>query len=469
MVPPIAAGLALLLNGSPAGAAAEPTPPPLSTLRYDEDYGHLGRTHSSSAAWWTPLKYLPIIEDDELALFLTLGLEVWFRTESYEAIEWAPQSNDTFLWGRVLPYADIHFGGLRGFVQLIAARSIGLDEPGPIDQNSLDLLQGFVEFDAYPDDARDLSVRVGRQLVRLGSGRLVDIRYGVNVLEPFDGARLMLDIGHLQLDLLYLQPADLGIGVFDDGIRSDEALWGAYLTLFADRDRDIGVDMYYLGYRNGDASFQSVQGHEVRHTVGVRGFGHFDPFAMNYELFVQTGSVDSSDDARPFASILAWSLATDTAVRFDLPGRPALGLRFNVVSGDGRPDDDTLGTFNPLFPRGKYFGELTPLGPANLLNIHPNLRIQLADNVTLASNIVWYWRYSPNDAVYALSGLVLRAGQGSRARFVGTQWDLVLEHQASRTFDYVASYSQFHAGSFIRETGPASTTRFVAVEARFRF
>ena len=202
-------------------------------------------------------------------------------------------------------------------------------------------------------------------------------------------------------------------------------------------------------------------------TVGLRGFGAIGPVTLNYEAFVQLGSIDSGT-ARS-QSIVAWSVATDSTLRLEIVGDPALGLRINAVSGDRRNNDDRLGTFNPLFPRGKYFGELTPIGPANLINLHPSISIRLADDVTFAGNLVWYWRFSRADAVYALSGDILREGAASRARFVGLQWDVVLEHQAARTFDYVASYSQFHAGSFIRQTGSGDTTRFVAVEARFRF
>jgi hypothetical protein len=50
---------------------------------------------------------------------------------------------------------------------------------------------------------------------------------------------------------------------------------------------------------------------------------------------------------------------------------PDVTVRFNVVSGDRNPRDNHLGTFNALFPKGKYFGELSPVGPTNIVSLNP--------------------------------------------------------------------------------------------------
>ena len=40
-----------------------------------------------------------------------------------------------------------------------------------------------------------------------------------------------------------------------------------------------------------------------------------------------------------------------------------------VASGDNDPRARTLNTFNALFPKGAYFGEIGLIGPANLLDV----------------------------------------------------------------------------------------------------
>jgi hypothetical protein len=75
---------------------------------------------------------------------------------------------------------------------------------------------------------------------------------------------------------------------------------------------------------------------------------------------LQFGSFDSQ---RGNGSILAWSIGTETGYTIDTFAKPRLFLRANIISGDKSADSANLQTFNPLFPKGKYFGELTPVGP----------------------------------------------------------------------------------------------------------
>jgi hypothetical protein len=57
------------------------------------------------------------------------------------------------------------------------------------------------------------------------------------------------------------------------------------------------------------------------------------------------------------------------------PLRPRLGLKANVISGDDDPNDRDLQTFNTLFPKRRYFGELSLLGPYNSINLHPSIDV----------------------------------------------------------------------------------------------
>jgi hypothetical protein len=127
-------------------------------------------------------------------------------------------------------------------------------------------------------------------------------------------------------------------------------------------------------------------------------------------------------------------------------------------------------TFNPLFPKGKYFGELSPVGPSNLIHVNPYVALRLTERLQLSGNLASYWRESDEDGVYALGGMdLLRADGGSRSRYVGTQAELLLEYQVGRHVSAATSYSIFTAGSFIQETGADETIHFVAFELMYRF
>ncbi len=153
----------------------------------------------------------------------------------------------------------------------------------------------------------------------------------------------------------------------------------------------------------------------------------------------------------------------------DLPLTPFLELRANAISGDGNPADGTLGTFNAMFPKGKYFGEIGLIGPSNLVNLHPSLGIDLGSGWSLSGAAVFYWRESLGDGVYGAPGNLLRPSAGSLERYIGTQADVVLGWEPTRNLSLEVAYSVFKPGRFINDTGSAQTVHFLGFETLFRF
>jgi hypothetical protein len=45
-----------------------------------------------------------------------------------------------------------------------------------------------------------------------------------------------------------------------------------------------------------------------------------------------------------------------------------------------------LQTFNPLFLKGAYFGQVAFFGPANLIDLHPSLKIHVAKHLELIAD-----------------------------------------------------------------------------------
>ena len=109
-----------------------------------------------------------------------------------------------------------------------------------------------------------------------------------------------------------------------------------------------------------------------------------------------------------------------------------MGLKANLISGDDDPNDLDLQTVNPLFPKDKYFGELSLLGPYNLINLHPSIGIELGAGWALSLASVFYWRQSTGDGIYDNGGNLIRGDLGNKARFIGTQVEVVLEYEYSR-------------------------------------
>lgn len=433
-----------------------------TNLRYDEDWSQLRDAPHRDSDWWQRLKDRPLGADGTVTV--TLGAEARARYERFDNNLWGqpPAPDDGYLWLRFMPVADVHAGPLRAFVQGIAGRAVGVGAgAGPADETGIDLLQGFADLKLPLGDRTEVTLRGGRELMALGSERLVGLRYGPNIPQPFDGVRLMLGRDGAQLQAMHLRPVAIGPGDFDDRTSPARRLDGLYATLPV--GQGIKADLYWLQYGDDAARFGGITGRERRDTYGLRLFGARGALSWNWEGVVQHGRFAD-------AEIRAWSIATETAYAFpEAPLAPRLRLRANVASGDRDPGDGTLGTFNALFPKGKYFGELSPIGPRNIINLQPAIDVDLGRGVTAELAAGAYWRASRGDGVYDVPGQLVRAAGGSDARHIGNQVEVLIGWQASTILSLSASASLFTPGEFLRETGPARPIRMLGAEAMFRF
>lgn len=450
----LAVATAIALPGVPAAAQSAWQPPALTITRYDEDWS--GLAHASDPARWTErLKYVPLGGD----AYLTTGIEARARDESYRDNLWGdgPAPDDGYLWLRLMPYADLHVGQLRAFVQPIAAYAVGVaGGPGPIDQTRVDLLQGFADATVRVGGDATVTLRGGRQMLSLGTERLVGTRYGPNVPLAFDGFRALFETGGTTVNFLAAEPVRPGPGSFDDRSSAAKSLWGVYATR-------PGFDLYYLGYRNRRAQFDAGSGEERRHSIGLRSFGTAYDWHWNVEAVVQFGRLG---DQR----IRAWTIGSELGRHLrDVPFKPDLVMRFNMVSGDTKRGDGTLGTFNALFPKGKYFGELSPIGPYNIVNLNPGVTLDLGGNVSAGLMGQFYWRYASADGIYDVPGNLVRSAGTARSRFIGRQIEATADWQATPELDLSVSLSGFAPGAFIRETGPARAIAMLGLEANYRF
>ncbi len=226
------------------------------------------------------------------------------------------------------------------------------------------------------------------------------------------------------------------------------------------------VDIYYLGLDKKRARFDQGVGRERRHTIGTRLWNPRGTLDYNFELAYQFGVFE----AKRKGDIRAWTIASDTGYAFrDTPFEPRVGIKANVTSGDKDLNDANLGTFNPLFPKGAYFGQLSPVGPLNHRDLHPNLELTFLKNISLTADWVFYWRQSTLDAVYGLPGNIQRSGNRSHTRFVGHQPGIEVNLRADRHTTFTINYARFLAGRFLRETPLGKNTTYFAAWMTFKF
>ncbi|MDL2402558.1 alginate export family protein [Rhizobium mayense] len=445
----------------PTGALAACETPAYKPFRYDENYSYL-QNPACRTDFWDPIKYIPIGGNPDV--YLSFGGELRERFEQY----WSPNfglggvSPNGYLLHRLLLSADLHVGqNFRAFVQLGSHFAPGKNEPlSPTDEDALDLQQGF--FDVRLPIAGDIdpTVRIGRQELAFGSQRLVSVREPPNIRRSFDGVSVFDTIGNVTYDAFLTRPVKLAKGVFDDESLNSQAFWGLYTTVNV--TPHLGIDLYYLGLENDSARFGTVSGDEQRQTLGTRFFGSSKGLDWNFEAAGQFGRFAGRD-------ISAWTVASDTGYTLsNVLWTPRLGLKANIASGDHDPNDHTLGTFNPLFPKLGYFSEASLIFPSNFFDLQPNVTLSVTDKISVTAGWDFLWRETTNDAIYIGSGSPVPGTAGRGGRYTGSQASLNLDWRVNRHIEATASYVHFFVSDAMRQAN-ASDVDFVMGSVAYKF
>jgi hypothetical protein len=445
------------------------TPPTYKLLRYEEDYSYFYTKPNLRPDFWDPIKFIPLWWVDPN--YLSFGGEVRERFEFYHNQDAGlppanAQGNNADFLQRYLLHADFHLSAyFRVFGQIVTGLEDGrIGGPRPdIDRDAFGVHQAFADFVLPLAGEKDtLTARLGRQEFEYGSGRLIDVRDGVNLRLSFDAARLLLHAGDWEVDGWWGKPVLNRPGVDDDIPNPARSFWGVYGVQPLPLLPKGNVDLYYLGFENKDAVYVQGAGYELRHTLGTRLWGRPLPWEYNLEYDWQFGRFGSGN-------IEAWSAAH--AVRYnlsDLPLKPRLGLRFDFTSGDNNPNSPNLQTFNPLFPSGMYFNLLNPVGPLNMIDLHPTLDLYAGKKVTLSFDWDFFWRESLEDGVYRISGAPLRTGVGG-SRYVGNSPAATVVWNPTRHLSVLTSYIHFFPGPYFQANPPDKNTDYFTLWLDYKF
>ncbi|HMJ15830.1 MAG TPA: alginate export family protein [Polyangiaceae bacterium] len=439
----LALGILLCLLGTRTAAAAPCEAQPFRALRYDEDYSSFDDPACRARPLDT-MKYLGL--GGKGASYFSWGADLRERYEYVSSVDFgrAAADDNGYVLQRALLHANLRlFGRVRAFAELQSGLYFNHDAaPRSTDKDELDLHQAFLDLTLGSHDS--VTLRAGRQELAFGSSRLVSVRDKTNLRRSFDGARLIAQSGGWQMNAFALAPVINEDGVFDNRRAREHWFWGSYSA--GALAAGLGIDVYYLGLHEPESVFNQGAARELRHSWGARLWGKPGAFDYDFELVYQWGSFGD-------ANIRAYMLASNTGYTFhDLPAEPRFGLKVNAASGDEDANDPDLQTFNPLFPRGTYYGEASLVGSQNLVDVHPALDLSFGDSVLAVFDWDIFWRHSSGDGLYRSSTLPQISHAATRQRFVGSQAAVTLQWQATRHLSLTGAYVHFFAGRFLRES-----------------
>jgi hypothetical protein len=384
----------------------------LNTIRWREDYSFLRDRPEPTLL--ELLKFIPL--NERKTVYLTLGGEARERVEDYDLAFFGLPGKASFTsYGtRLLADADLHVGPrFRTFLELGSFWDKGRKPAArPIDRGDLEVQQGFIDFVGYDRPGSRLTVRLGRQEVPLGSGRLVSIRDASSVRLTFDATKVIWDGGGRgSLEVFAGRPVDPKPGVFESGTSHREWLWYADWSRRSGSDRRPNAELFYIGHEMKGAVYGRGTADETRHNLGGRIWGRLAPGDYSLQASYQLGTFGSAD-------IRAWGVATDTGFTLaSAPGRPRLAVRADMASGD-RGEPGTLRSFSAPYPALNYFSEAAIFAPGNGYDLHPYVEARPVKQLSASAGVDFLWRSERTDAIYrAGGGLLVRPGV-SAAHFV---------------------------------------------------
>ncbi|PIF29667.1 alginate export protein [Flavobacterium sp. 9] len=416
-------------------------------LRYDENYEFL---KDSSRNFYENLKFIPLNKQKDF--YMSLGGEARYEYVDFNNEDWGRLNigHNNFFLQRYDLHADVHLGKtFRVFAQLRSALQDGrINGPRGIDEDQLNVQNLFLDVNLYQKEDKKLTIRAGRQELDYGSGRLISVREGPNARLYFTGAKIMYSSARFSIDGFAMMADTVYKGVFDNKMSKQINLWGAYSKIIFPKAGNL--DLYYLGIQKKESLFEEGIAPEKRHTIGTRFWKYGGGFIYNLEAAYQFGSFGSGN-------INAWTASADLGYSFEnIKFKPTINLRNDYISGDQNQGNGNLQTFNPLYPKGGYFGFSPQVGPVNLIDIHPYATMDLLPQLKMQVDVVFNWRYSLQDGVYRPSGTLNLPGSASDKRYIGTAYLANFTYSISKYISVVSGIQYFKTGAFIDDIIPNS-------------
>jgi hypothetical protein len=441
-----------------------------SALRFNENWSVLkGVDLSQTDDFWDRVKFIPLTKDENV--WLSFGGQARLRMEYFNQFQWGasePKQSDAYLLSRLRLSADFHATPyFRLYVEGKSAlvpvnRDLqGKNSTAYYDQNSL--FNGFADIMIPFSKEANVTLRGGRQELLYGSQRLVGPGDFTQVPHTFDGAQAIGQIGGWTVTPFWTQAVIVDKYKINTSTTAHQ-LFGIYSSAPAHL-LPMSLDLYWLGVDNKNAAFNGTSGQEERQTIGARTWGKIADTSFDFEVegAGQFGRVGGSDvSAGMFTAVLGYTFPVK-----DLS--PRAYFEFDYASGDKKRGGG-VGTFNQLYPNGHAFlGYIDYIGRQNIISPNAGISMSPIHDLTLSLQQYFFWRASVQDSIYNKSSAIIRAANGTTARYVGAETDLLATYNFTYHLQGYTGYSYFFPGGFIHKSGPHKASNFYYAALQYTF
>ena len=378
------------------------------------------------------------------------------RLEGYTGAGFQPNSSDSYLLTRFRLGVSISpTAWLKVYAEAQDATAFWktLPRTAPY-QTTWDLRRAYADLGDVAGGR--LSLRVGRQDLNFGYGRLVGTSYWRNASRGYDAVLLTVNREWLHLSVFTASP----VVPFANGLSHHQQghnLHGVYAT-WKKLIPGAVLEPYLFWRLTPGVRTETGAGLAKldEKTIGIRWAGTASWMEYDVEGARQIGWA-GTDQVRSGA----WML--DVAHTFDPQGRKLrLFAEYDFASGDRRSGDGRRGTFDQLFPNiHDHHGLADQVAWQNLKEIRFGARISLKRNWTLAAAYNDWWLANPADGFYDSSGSILsRDPTGRSGTHIGRELDVQNSFRLNRHVEIAGGFAHVQPGSFLILTGRPATHRY---------
>jgi hypothetical protein len=447
-------------------------PPRYQDRRFKEDWAPVDWTMDRSALpWYDRIKVVPLTKDN--SIWASFGGQARFRSVILGSPDFGNTSTKTAdsQMLRIRTNGDLHIGDrtriyIEGIYSDSSTQINGENLPGLKTDNSPQFLNLFGEYDITADADGSAGLWLGRRELQFGRQRLVSSQNWLNSRKAFEGLGGWKLVGDARISAFLTQP----VVVVPEGRNTrdkDTTFWG---LVYANREETVPVaaefaraltrpthgfyEPYLYGLHRKDVTVVQGTGDEDRYSIGLLSYGPYTgtPFDAEAEFTAQFGKFDGGD-------LLAWALALQGGISpSNWRLKPRFWVSLDYASGDEDADDNTLGTFDPMYPLSQaFFGMHGLIDRRNLISTSVNSDLMLAPKWMLRLSAYSMWRAETGDGVYRTNGTILRRPSGSDERHIGFQTQLITGYQLNRNILLVGAATWLSPGDFFADTQESPT------------
>lgn len=443
----------LMIFGCSFGAIGQNKPIPFSLLRQYDEIAALKPMQLKNK--YQKFKYIALSNNSSLSF----GGSFRFQYESFinEQFQQTPDQDNLWFLNRILVHAHLKIRDkFEIFVEFNSSHISGKTNVSPVDKDALSINQLFANYNI----SQNLSFGIGRQNLRLGSGRLVDVREGPNVRRAFDLAHVNFRNNKFVAKGFFAIPVKARSGIFDnDFLEFDETFLGLYTTTRINTSNHL--DLYTFYQKDDNVTYNYGTENERRTSVGARYFGTYKSWTYNNELVYQFGNFGNQ-------SINAYTVSLKVEKKTTLSNHMFnIGLKTEIISGDKDANDNRLNTFDALYPRGAYFGRVARFGPSNLIDFHPYINTQFK-KLFIEFDYDIFWRYSTNDGVYN-AALLLEYPSTNNQRFIGQQLGTIVGYKINKHINLEFESNIIFPGAFLKQSNQGDTLYHFVFTTEIKF